>query len=121
MIAAFVYCLKHGEGILQTFDTETQEMKTEEAPRTEFPKLLAYYGTASIIMRVNEDQSFDCVAKSSLTGGSLRGLAHALTGVENFEELITLANNGSTKGVDKLFEEVNGPDLFPEVNGMSLG
>jgi pantothenate kinase len=87
----------------------------------EFPKLLGYYGSASITLLVNEDSSWYLVSQSMLAGGSLKGLASALTGVENFDEIVKLANEGSTRTVDQLFEDTLGPTLAPSLNGISLG
>ncbi|CAB3400703.1 unnamed protein product [Caenorhabditis bovis] len=81
-----------------------------------YPYIIVNIRTGVSIMRVNGPNCFKRIGGSSIGGGSFLGLASLLTGEENLEKLMEMAELGDASEYDKLISDVYGD----KVNNLGL-
>ena len=79
-------------------------------PRPLFPCLLVNMGSGVSVVRVDGEDDFRRVGGTACGGATFLGLARALSGVSDFDDLISLAARGDASRVDKTVGDIYGDD-----------
>ena len=79
-------------------------------PRPLFPCVLVNMGSGVSVVRVDGEDDFCRVGGTACGGATFLGLARALSGVADFDDLIALAARGDACRVDKTVGDIYGDD-----------
>jgi pantothenate kinase len=76
-------------------------------------KMLVSIGSGVSMIKVHPTNgAFERVSGTMIGGGTLMGLSNLLTGVNNFDELIEMSQQGDNSSVDMLVKDIYG-DVMP--------
>ena len=76
-----------------------------------YPYLLVMIGTGVSILRVDGPRQHERVSGSTIGGGSYWGLMRLLTDLENFEDVMRLAERGDPSKVDMMVGDIYGEKI----------
>jgi type II pantothenate kinase len=110
-------------GEFEAWGAGSHRLLREEGRASGTPHLLVSLGTGTSVMRV-EGSSVTRVGGTALGGGTLLGLGAALTGVRDFDRLVSLASAGDRRRVDLLVSDIyraGDPPLPGDLNAASFG
>lgn len=79
-------------------------------PSAHLPCLLVNIGSGVSIIKVDADGTFERISGTSLGGGTLWGLLSLLTPARNFDEMLSLSEQGDNSAVDMLVGDIYGTD-----------
>lgn len=95
----------------------TNPMKPEIASKVIFPfdpdsnpYIIVNIGSGVSVLHVLSPHEFKRIGGTSVGGGTFLGLCSLLTGTENFQDAITLAEKGDNTNVDKMVRDIYGGD-----------
>ena len=72
-------------------------------------KMLVSIGSGVSMIKVDSvNGKFERVSGTMIGGGTLVGLSNLLTGINNFEEIVEMAQKGDNGGVDMLVKDIYG-------------
>ena len=72
-------------------------------------KMLVSIGSGVSMIKVDSlNGKFERVSGTMIGGGTLVGLSNLLTGINNFEEITSMAQEGNNGGVDMLVKDIYG-------------
>ena len=82
-------------------------------------KMLVSIGSGVSMIKVDSlNGKFERVSGTMIGGGTLVGLSNLLTGINNFEEITSMAQEGNNGGVDMLVKDIYGGKVpFQELKG----
>ena len=108
-----------------SYEVESPGRKKEknyiEETKDDFPKLLVSCGSGVSIIKVNDFNSYERVSGTMIGGGTLLGLSNLLTGVNDFDTIIKMAQEGDNSNVDMLVKDIYGDNApFKELQGELL-
>eukprot|EP00349_Pseudokeronopsis_sp_Brazil_P011269 CAMPEP_0202973616 /NCGR_PEP_ID=MMETSP1396-20130829/51894_1 /ASSEMBLY_ACC=CAM_ASM_000872 /TAXON_ID= /ORGANISM="Pseudokeronopsis sp., Strain Brazil" /LENGTH=171 /DNA_ID=CAMNT_0049705971 /DNA_START=324 /DNA_END=839 /DNA_ORIENTATION=+ len=92
--------------------SEKEGKKLHEREVREFPLLLVSIGSGVSMIKVNDFDSYSRVNGTMIGGGTLLGLGNILTGENNFDRIVELAQKGDNRNVDMLVRDIYG-DFVP--------
>ncbi|WFD35278.1 pantothenate kinase [Malassezia cuniculi] len=81
----------------------------ETQPSPKLPCLLVNIGSGVSILKIDEGGEFERVSGTSLGGGTLWGLLALLTDAKDFDEMLSLSEDGENSNVDMLVSDIYGP------------
>ena len=70
--------------------------------------MLVSIGSGVSIIKVNNFSSFERVSGTMIGGGTLLGLANLLTGINDFDTILSLSKQGNNNNVDMLVKDIYG-------------
>ena len=73
-----------------------------------YPKLLVSIGSGVSIIKIDGFDSFQRVSGTMIGGGTLLGLSNMLTGINDFDTILSLAEQGDNKEIDMLVRDIYG-------------
>lgn len=83
-----------------------------------FPKLLVSIGSGVSIIKVDDYNKFERVSGTMIGGGTLLGLSNLLTGINDFDTIVNMAQQGDNSKVDMLVKDIYGESSpFKELQG----
>lgn len=100
------FILNHGKDSAFTFNE--REGKKIIPNDQNFPKLLVSLGSGVSMIKVNDFSSFQRVGGTMIGGGTLLGLANLLTGINDFDTILSLSKQGDNSNVDMLVKDIYG-------------
>lgn len=74
---------------------------------TIYPFLLVNIGSGVSLLKFDSCNDFTRISGTSLGGGMFLGLCHLFTGINNFDQLLQMAQSGSNAATDLLMDEVS--------------
>ncbi|CAH1779408.1 unnamed protein product [Owenia fusiformis] len=75
-----------------------------------YPCAVCVIGSGAAVLKLEEDGTYSMLEMSNLAGKTFLGLGALLTGAKTFEELISLAENGSSENVDTMSSDLRSED-----------
>eukprot|EP00088_Acartia_fossae_P030687 TRINITY_DN3168_c0_g1_i2.p1 TRINITY_DN3168_c0_g1~~TRINITY_DN3168_c0_g1_i2.p1 ORF type:complete len:628 (-),score=114.81 TRINITY_DN3168_c0_g1_i2:357-2132(-) len=75
-----------------------------------YPYLLVTIGSGVSILKVESEDSFERIGGTATGGGTFWGLGKLLTSAKDFDELLSLAEQGDHRNVDMLVKDIYGSD-----------
>ena len=75
-----------------------------------YPYIIVNIGSGVSILHVTSYDKFRRIGGTSVGGGTFLGLCSLLTGVENFQDAMDLAERGDNTRVDKMVRDIYGGD-----------
>ena len=75
-----------------------------------YPFLIVNIGSGISVLSVKSPQVYHRITGTALAGSTLRGLVFLITGIQNFSEIIAMANSGITSKVDLQVKDIYGTD-----------
>ena len=79
-------------------------------PGNMFPYLLVTIGSGVSVLKVEAEDKFTRIGGTATGGGTFWGLGKLLTGAKDFDELLSLAEQGDHRNVDMLVKDIYGAD-----------
>merc|ERR1719457_150295 len=79
-------------------------------PKDMYPYLLVTIGSGVSILKVESEDSFQRIGGTATGGGTFWGLGKLLTSAKDFDELLSLAEQGDHRNVDMLVKDIYGAD-----------
>jgi len=79
-------------------------------PQDMFPYLLVTIGSGVSVLKVDAEDKFTRIGGTATGGGTFWGLGKLLTGAKDFDELLSLAEQGDHRKVDMLVKDIYGAD-----------
>ena len=79
-------------------------------PQDMFPYLLVTIGSGVSVLKVDAEDKFTRIGGTATGGGTFWGLGKLLTGARDFDELLSLAEQGDHRKVDMLVKDIYGAD-----------
>lgn len=73
-----------------------------------YPFLLANVGSGVSFLKFNAEDDYERVTGTCVGGGTFLGLANLITGINDFEKLLSLSNEGDDKKVDLFVKDIYG-------------
>lgn len=73
-----------------------------------YPFLLVNIGSGVSVLRIDGEERFERVSGSSIGGGTFWGLCRQITGVESYQRILRLAEEGDNAAVDLLVGDIYG-------------
>ena len=96
----------------------TKEKNFIEESKDAYPKLLVSCGSGVSIIKVKDFNSFERVSGTMIGGGTLLGLSNLLTGINDFDTIVKMAQEGDNSNVDMLVKDIYGTNTpFKELQG----
>ncbi|KAI3438596.1 hypothetical protein D9Q98_001020 [Chlorella vulgaris] len=93
----------------EAFQYENGQMKFIDLPTAEhYPYLLVNIGSGVSMVRVDADRKFQRVSGTNIGGGTFWGLCKLLTGMDNFDDILSLSSQGDNSNVDMLVGDIYG-------------
>lgn len=93
----------------EAFQYENAQMKFVDLPTGEhYPYLLVNIGSGVSMVRVDGENKFTRVSGTNIGGGTFWGLCKLLTGMDNFDDILTLSSQGDNSNVDMLVGDIYG-------------
>jgi len=83
---------------------------TFQNPKDMFPYLLVTIGSGCSILKVVSNEKFERIGGTATGGGTFWGLGRLLTSAKDFDELLSLAEQGDHRNVDMLVKDIYGCD-----------
>ena len=116
MVNGMSFILNYGKESSFTF--KEGEGKRLIPKDQQFPKLLVSIGSGVSIIKVEDFSRYQRVGGTMIGGGTLLGLANLLTGVNDFETILSLSKKGDNNNVDMLVRDIYGDSSpFKELKG----
>jgi len=79
-------------------------------PKDMYPYLLVTIGSGVSILKVESEDTFKRIGGTATGGGTFWGLGKLLTSAKDFDELLSLAEQGDHRNVDMLVKDIYGCD-----------
>ncbi|RMZ52550.1 hypothetical protein APUTEX25_003693, partial [Auxenochlorella protothecoides] len=92
----------------EAFMYENQQMIFEETGPDLYPYLLVNIGSGVSMVKVDGEGKYTRVSGTNVGGGTFWGLCRLLTGVNNFDDILTLSSQGDNSNVDMLVGDIYG-------------
>ncbi|KAL4425789.1 hypothetical protein ABPG75_009805 [Micractinium tetrahymenae] len=93
----------------EAFQYENGQMKFVDLPTAEhYPYLLVNIGSGVSMVRVDGENKFTRVSGTNIGGGTFWGLCKLLTGMDNFDDILSLSSQGDNSNVDMLVGDIYG-------------
>ncbi|KAI7844383.1 hypothetical protein COHA_002181 [Chlorella ohadii] len=93
----------------EAFQYENGQMKFVDLPSAEhYPYLLVSIGSGVSMVRVDGENKFTRVSGTNIGGGTFWGLCKLLTGMDNFDDILSLSSLGDNSNVDMLVGDIYG-------------
>ncbi|KAL4445797.1 hypothetical protein ABPG77_008996 [Micractinium sp. CCAP 211/92] len=93
----------------EAFQYENGQMKFIDLPTAEhYPYLLVNIGSGVSMVRVDGENKFTRVSGTNIGGGTFWGLCKLLTGMDNFDDILSLSSQGDNSNVDMLVGDIYG-------------
>ena len=73
-------------------------------------KLLVSCGSGVSVLRVENETNYQRVTGTMIGGGTLVGMANLMTGINDFDTIVKLAQEGDNTNVDMLVKDIYGKD-----------
>jgi len=129
LISGVDYLFKYVKNEVFTYDLNSPVSGVQKnIPLTEisYPYLLVNIGSGVSIVKVTSPGEFKRVSGTSIGGGTFLGLANLLTGLDSFDEILELSQNGQNQNVDMLVSDIYGkecpiPGLASNTIASSMG
>ena len=110
-----------------TYDDEAAQQQKPAAPPIEYqepradvyPYLLVNIGSGVSMIKVSGPAQYVRIGGTSLGGGTFWGLLSLLTGARNFDDMLSMADEGDNSTVDLLVGDIYGEGMGYEKIGLS--
>ncbi|CAH1779407.1 unnamed protein product [Owenia fusiformis] len=80
-----------------------------------YPCAVCMIGSGAAVLKLEEDGTYSMVDMTNLAGKTFLGLGSLLTGAKTFEELISLAENGSSENVDIMTSDLRSEETDSDI------
>lgn len=93
----------------EAFQYENGQLQFVDLPTAEhYPYLLVNIGSGVSMVRVDGESKFQRVSGTNIGGGTFWGLCKLLTGMDNFDDILSLSSQGDNSNVDMLVGDIYG-------------